>query len=101
VKGFVIVHVQHGLFLGDSPAGAAWSRCAPPPEADAAPVFPTAEEALNYARVIKVEGLLFIQEAQADRIAPWGVWYASMGTLVQCGFDPWLQPDSPCIGPLQ
>lgn len=101
MNGYVIVHISHGLFLGDFLGVPVWSKCEPAPEVDAAVVFPSQEEAIAYAKLIKVSGMLLIKEAPADRVAPWGVAYASMGVLAQAGFEPWLQPGSVCVGPPQ
>lgn len=101
MEGYVILHILHGLFLGDFLDGPVWSKCSPAPDIDAAPVFPSEAAAVAYAKTIKVAGMLLIQRAPADRIAPWGVTYASMGVLAQAGFEPWLQPESPCVGPMQ
>lgn len=101
-RGYVIMHITKGLFLGDLLNGEpVWSKCDPDPSTDAAPVFPSKEEAMEYCKLIRVEGMLLIREAEPDRVTPWGMAYASMGRLAQLGFEPWLQPGTPCVGPPQ
>lgn len=100
---FVITHPIWGVFLGDFLGMAFWSRLSPPPEVDAAPCFPSLEEAQNYVATWQLP-LAHRLSLQARPVTPdrreGDISYASMAALHPAGIEPWLVEGTPCVGPM-